>query len=539
MVVRTPNPIHGTSAPHSSWSTVNLSEAVPGPVTPLGWSVWAPAGELGGRIPFYAMGAIPKTGLGLPERNEDRILNVFYGRVALRVDFMCEMGDLVPGTSGEALGNQVFGFVPESFVSRPSKRRYPVIACKFPASFVRVPSSIRKARAETEPWWKAETARTPTLDLAGARAQLQAGIDRFTTNLARQATAIVCGIQIAYEQLSLVAAKAGVDPAALMCGHGSHAETAVIEDLWAVSRERLSLDDFVARHGYHGPFEGELSGVSWREDRAPLLKMLHGYRSMDEGASPAAMEAGRAADRRRAEAQLLAALPRAGQLQARLVLKLAGNYLPLRGVGKVAFLQSLDVARAAARRIGVLLADERVIADPEDIFYLTADEVLGTPPLDAKDLVAERREIREGYRRLRLPTFWTGDPVYELIEDSPAGTESNGRRSDGEHLTGLGVSSGIAEGPARVVKDPALADMDPGDVLVAHTTDPSWASLMFMASALVVDIGGQLSHAAVVARELGIPCVMNTREGTSRLRDGDRLRVDGAAGTVEVLAPKG
>ena len=112
MVVATPNPIHGTSAPTASWSTVNLSEAVPGPVTPLGWSVWSPAGELGGRVPFYAMGAIPKSLLALPTRPEDRILNVFYGRVALRVDFMCEMGDRVPGTSGEALGNQVFGFVP-------------------------------------------------------------------------------------------------------------------------------------------------------------------------------------------------------------------------------------------------------------------------------------------------------------------------------------------------------------------------------------------------------------------------------------------
>lgn len=529
MVVSTPNPIHGTSAPHSSWSTVNLSEAVPGPVSPLGWSVWAPAGELGGRIPFYAMGALPKEGTAMPDRLEDRLLNVFYGRVALRVDFMCEMGDLVPGTSGEALGRQVFGFVPESFVSRPSKRRYPIIAAKFPASFARVPSSIRKARAETEPWWKAETARTPSLDLPGARAQLQTGIDRFTKNLALQATAIVCGIQIAYDQLSLLAARAGVDPAALMAGHGSHEETAIIEDLWAVSRDRLTLAEFVARHGYHGPFEGELSGVSWREDQTPLLKLVEGYKAMADSDNPAAMEAGRTADRRTAEAQLLAALPRTKQLQARLVLKLAEKYVPLRGVGKVAFLQGTDVARAAARRIGTLLADSGVLGEPEDVFYLTADEVLGTPPPDAKDLIAERRAIRDSYRNLRLPTFWTGDPTYELADDGP------GERSATDRLTGVGVSSGVVEGPARVVADPALTDMDPGDVLVAHTTDPSWASLMFMASALVVDIGGQLSHAAVVARELGIPCVMNTLEGTRLLRTGDRLRVDGAAGTVEIL----
>src|SRR5437764_1297957 len=148
-----------------------------------------------------AVRAIPKWKVAGPERPEDRILNVFYGRVALRVDFMCEMGDLVPGTSGEALGRQVFGFVPESFVSRPSKRRYPVIAVKFPPMFLRVPSLIRRARAETRPWWAAEVARTPSLDLAGARAQLQAAIDRFTRNLTLQAIAITCGIQVVYEQL--------------------------------------------------------------------------------------------------------------------------------------------------------------------------------------------------------------------------------------------------------------------------------------------------------------------------------------------------
>ena len=184
-------------------------------------------------------------------------------------------------------------------------------------------------------------------------------------------------------------------------------------------------------------------------------------------------------------------------------------------------------ARAPAR------SSDGVLAEPEDVFYLTAPEILGPPPANARDLVAERREIRDSYRKLRLPTFWTGEPVYEVIEDIDDAAGATG------NLTGVGVSPGVVEGPARVVTDPALADMEPGDILVAHTTDPSWASLMFMANALVVDIGGQLSHAAVVARELSIPCVMNTLDGTRRLHDGDRLRVDGGAGTVEILNRSG
>jgi len=85
-----------------------------------------------------------------------------------------------------------------------------------------------------------------------------------------------------------------------------------------------------------------------------------------------------------------------------------------------------------------------------------------------------------------------------------------------------------------VVTDPVVSDdFEVGDVLVCHTTDPGWASIMFLAGALVVDVGGPMSHAAIVARELGVPCVVNTGDGTRRVRSGERLRVDGTAGLVE------
>jgi pyruvate,water dikinase len=86
-----------------------------------------------------------------------------------------------------------------------------------------------------------------------------------------------------------------------------------------------------------------------------------------------------------------------------------------------------------------------------------------------------------------------------------------------------------------VVLDPSFADVEPGEILVSATTDPSWASIMFLSSALIVDIGGSLSHAAVVARELGIPCVVNTRRGSTLLHTDDLVRVNGGAGTVEIL----
>jgi pyruvate,water dikinase len=102
-------------------------------------------------------------------------------------------------------------------------------------------------------------------------------------------------------------------------------------------------------------------------------------------------------------------------------------------------------------------------------------------------------------------------------------------------ISGIGASSGVTEGQVRVVLDPSFDDVQPNEILVTPTTDPSWASIMFLSAALVVDMGGMLSHAAVVARELGIPCVVNTRTGTHQLSTGDRVRVDGRAGTVEIL----
>jgi pyruvate,water dikinase len=103
-------------------------------------------------------------------------------------------------------------------------------------------------------------------------------------------------------------------------------------------------------------------------------------------------------------------------------------------------------------------------------------------------------------------------------------------------VSGLGASPGVAEGRVRIVHDAADdIDIDTGDILVCPTTDPSWVSLMTVAAALVIDIGAAVSHGAIVARELGLPCVIGTKSGTRDLRDGDLVRVDGTSGLVEVL----
>jgi pyruvate,water dikinase len=265
----------------------------------------------------------------------------------------------------------------------------------------------------------------------------------------------------------------------------------------------------------------------WREDPSPLERRIAEYRAKPDSADPRVRE--RELRRRLPECQcaVLDALPAVQRPAARAVLELAARLIPLRGVGKRAFLQSIDVARGAARAAGREMVAAGELDDPEDVFYLTVEELTGALPSDVRQLVGARRARRAEYQKLVLPSTWRGTPEPQSVPDRP---------DDGPMvIAGKGVSAGVVEGRVRVVDDPSFADVEPGEVLVAPTTDPSWASVMFVSAALVVDIGGPLSHAAVVARELSVPCVVNTRTGSRMLRTGDLVRVDGAAGTVEVL----
>ncbi|MCY1537840.1 phosphoenolpyruvate synthase [compost metagenome] len=162
----------------------------------------------------------------------------------------------------------------------------------------------------------------------------------------------------------------------------------------------------------------------------------------------------------------------------------------------------------------------------DDAFYLTPIELTEIPH-DLKRRVALRREKRAEYEKLQLPERWSGVARPEQrVEDG-----GNGK------VEGLGVSAGIVEGRVRVVLDPAADELEDGEILVCRTTDPGWASYFFIASGLVIDIGGPLSHGAIIARELGLPCVINARNATQRLHTGDLIRIDGTLGTVEMLEP--
>jgi phosphohistidine swiveling domain-containing protein len=527
------NPIHrGRCDEHVAWSTINAGEAIPGVVTPLTWSFFGDAVDGAMKLTFFDLGVMTREQAVASPNPEDRLWDVFYGRAAGNLNTFRWLGDRMPGTSGDAIEEQIFGQTRPGVQSENILSRYPYVAARMPVSAALLIRRLNATCAPIEAFWQ----RTVAPGALGSRAQAQAALRTAAVNFSavmRPHTLAAMLCQALYEQLRAAAERAGRPglELSLVTGYGEMAETAVVSDLWAVSRERLTLDQFLARHGYHGPEEGELSSHVWRIDRSPLHGLLHAYRQMGEDRDPREIERRRGEERRRSEAELFAALPRLRRAHARFVAALAARFIPLRGTGKAAFLQCVDAARAAALVIGQELTDAGELDAPDDVFMFALEELTGPALGDARAVAAERRATHDQYATLDIPDLFTGVPTPFTIADPRAGGGT------GTVVTGTPVSPGIVEGVARLMVEKGSADgIAPGEILVCRTTDPGWASVMMLASALVIDIGGPISHGAIIARELGIPCVIGTRDGTAQLRTGDRLRVDGASGEVTVLA---
>jgi pyruvate,water dikinase len=534
------DPLHIAPA-HSdvAWTTVNISEAIPGIPTPLTWSWYQDAFEFAFTGAFVDLGVLPRTALGAAPRFDERCAAIFHGRPALNVDMFRRMADASPGSSGDSMEEQMFGRVRTAARrSHPHRGRYPVILTRTPLVMATLPRRCHRTHYELDAWWTRQhqllNATGPT-DPELARTVLADAVARFALTFRLHLVASMVA-QAQFDQLRGLTEAVGrpelLDE--LVSGYASIAETATVTDLWDLSRDRITEAEFLRRHGYHGPNEGELASRSWREDPTPLESLLRAFADRPDSEDPRQRMHRQAAARQRAERDLITCARGARRPAARILPGLTRRYVPLRELGKAAFLRTLDVARAATRALGHHHADTGRLADPDDVCYLTVPELLTGLPGHSRELVAHRRDRREHYLSLRLPDFWQGVPdpsTRPASSDSPTGTETA--------LSGLAVSPGTVTAPARVVLDPSRDDdFDAGDVLVCRTTDPSWASLFFLASAVVIDIGGPMSHGAIVARELGIPCVINVGTATTTIRTGDTVTVDGRAGTI-IRQPQG
>jgi phosphohistidine swiveling domain-containing protein len=291
------------------------------------------------------------------------------------------------------------------------------------------------------------------------------------------------------------------------------------------------LQEFLAKYGHRAVAEIDLGMPRWSEEPDHILGMISNYLRVDDPEQTPDRQFARAADHAEARiGDLVARAGSAGRLRGRLVslcLRRTRQLAGLREFPKFCIILVLAEMHRQLREVGAELVRNGVIDAAGDVFFLDFDELrVGLRGADLKGIVTRRRRLYDvELRRRRVPRLLLSDgtDVEAAAKPLPAA---------GDHLTGTPASAGTATGKVRVIMDPVGARLEPGEILVAPSTDPGWTPLFMTAGALVMEMGGVISHGAVVAREYGIPAVVGVADATTRLRDGQSITVDGASGTV-------
>ncbi|WP_311211533.1 MULTISPECIES: PEP/pyruvate-binding domain-containing protein [unclassified Arthrobacter] len=297
---------------------------------------------------------------------------------------------------------------------------------------------------------------------------------------------------------------------------------------------QTGLSSFLGTFGHRAVAEIDLGMPRWSDDPTHILGVVTNYSRLADGSEAPDQQFARAA--RDADEQVSRLVARArtkSPLHAavvRMALDRTRRFAGLRELPKYNLVLGLSVARKQLLLIGNELAASHRIERPEDIFFLDLDEAeTALAGDDLQELVAERRATYgQELRRRHIPRVLMSDGT-----EPEAAPGTNGSQRPGT-LSGSPASAGRATAPARVIMDPVGAHLEPGEILVAPSTDPGWTPLFLTAGGLVMEMGGPNSHGAVVAREYGIPAVVGVPDATSRISTGQLVTVDGAAGTVAV-----
>ncbi|MFG1946743.1 PEP/pyruvate-binding domain-containing protein [Nonomuraea sp. NPDC048826] len=296
----------------------------------------------------------------------------------------------------------------------------------------------------------------------------------------------------------------------------------------------IGMAGFLDRYGMRAAAEIDVGMPRWDEDPAPLFATIANYLRVDDPAQAPDRRFRQAAEKAERMIDTLARRARrerpvTGRL-AVFLMRRSRKLTGLREMGKFAWLPALRSARRELLLIGDDLAARGLLASGADIMFLDLPEALSAVlhGADHRDLVAARRAAYE--RELRRHTvpgalLSDGTDVETLAPKEPAG--------DGV-LTGMAGAAGRATGRARVIRDPAGARIEPGEILVAPTTDPGWTPLFLTTAGLVTETGSPIAHGPTVAREYGIPAVICVRDATTEIRTGQLITIDGAAGTVRI-----
>src|SRR3954471_7885483 len=306
------------------------------------------------------------------------------------------------------------------------------------------------------------------------------------------------------------------------------------------------IEPYQKAFGFKSMYAHEFSFKTWREDPAPIVEAIRGYLESDYD-YPAELQAV-ADDLEKAKAEVFEGVrpgPARDELERALELSLRMN--PLTPDHHFYIDQGTNArVRLVLVAIGRKLAAEDRLDDAEDVMYLKYNELrrlmAGSNSFDAKELVGNRRDAREEAYEVR-PRDWIGTATQESVGFPywslwafPEKLNRPAPSHEGE-IPGLPASAGVVEGTARVVLSAEqFGEVERNEIVVCRMTSPSWVVLFTKIAGLVTDAGGMASHPAVVSREFGIPAVVGTSDATRRIKTGDRVRVNGSTGRVEILS---
>lgn len=555
------------------WSQCNVGEALPGVATPFTWSIAGEYSESGFRKAFGTLGCtVPK---------HARLVGHVYGRFYLNLTEFMRIAAQVPwldpralvelggGSGGDELAVQVTANSHKSFYAR-----FPLTASRLLRDQLRLDEDVETFEVEAKRAFafheEFDLAILPDEGAARKIRDLQALLER-TGDVMLTCAASALGTHLALQAVLSRAVPKGasrfaqeltrgirdLESAQPAIGvmriaelarrdRGAHdvleKETATLHAIPEGPVKRALLS-FLELYGDRAVREAELSTPRWKEDARPVLAMIRV--SLRGEARDVEKQLGRA--KLEADAAMRGLLSRLSVVQRTLVRHLVAraqkaarrreqmrtNVTRVLGMLREV---ALDADRRLLRLVPELADDWRELQAANSplrathtVFFLTVDEVVQALRASRTDLAplvrARRAEYVRDQARPDPPATFVGAP--KSVQWPPSG---------GDVMQGIGASSGVVEGSARVLLSASsMGELQPGEILVVHTTDVGWTPLFCIAAGVVTELGGPLSHAAVVARELAVPSVVNVDGVTRTLKTGDRIRIDGDRGIVERL----
>jgi len=552
----------------------NVGEVFPDTVAPLSWTMFGrPGAEPGWRDAFERFGVFDKD-----EFNPDEleILGVFGGYCYLNVSISRIFGVRVPGLTPELVDQSIWGEMPGAPPYRPlptDESPEHTARIQKTLEWIFTTQDLPELREDAR---RVQAIRDSRPDLSAMSneellTRLRSYFDLFRELFSQH-------LFISYSALTVVGTIVGVcqqalgDPSLamrLIAGVGDVDSAAPSFAMWDLGRRAAStpgvraefdagldglldrlrdraeasefnkqFDQFIYDFGSRGPNEWEMRCPTWETNPELALVSIDRMRLLDETGDPSHANQRLGAEREAIAADVVKGLEVAPEAQGQMAaaLNAAKLFMPGRERTKTNCIKLTQELRLTARELGKRMCELGVFDRPENVGMMCDGELddLIANPKKWREIVMDREDLYARLQALEPPFIIDG--TVPPLQEWKTRDRAPQHVSSGTKLSGLAGCPGAAKGRARVIMSPFDGtSLEPGEVLVAPITDPSWTPLFVPASAVVVDVGAPISHAVIVSRELGIPCVVSVIDATRKIRDGALVEVDGTNGTVTVI----